>query len=281
MTHSNATTSSAFDDTLVVNATGVWTVKACSNNPCSSLLQAKTFTVTGNTAAISGTVYQDSNGNGSLDAGEPGISGVSVSLSGTSSGTTTTNGSGAYTFSSLAAGTYNVDYTVPTGYGNTGTKPINGISVASGQSVTGKNLFARKQTSTSVSRTTGSSPSTYGDSLTFTATVTSGAGNPNNEGTVQFKDGGSAISGCSAVALSGNTATCTVSNLDVSGSPHSITAVYSGTITGNGFAGSTSSALSQAVGKATSTTTVTCPASVPYTGSAQTPCSATVTGAAD
>ena len=94
VTHSNATTSSAFDDTLVVNATGVWTVKACSNNPCSSLLQAKTFTVTGNTAAISGTVYQDSNGNGSLDAGEPGISGVSVSLSGTSSGTTTTNGSG-------------------------------------------------------------------------------------------------------------------------------------------------------------------------------------------
>jgi hypothetical protein len=72
------------------------------------------------------------------DGGEPGITGVSVNLSGTSSATTTTNATGGYTFSSLAAGTYDVDYTVTTGYANTGTKPVSGIVLSSGQTITGK-----------------------------------------------------------------------------------------------------------------------------------------------
>jgi hypothetical protein len=204
-------------------------------------------TVNGATASVSGAVYQDSNGNGSQDAGEPGISGVGVSLSGASSASTTTNGSGVYTFSGLGAGNYGVDYTVPTGYANTGTKPFSTFAVAAGQAVTGKDFFARKQSSTNVARTAGVSPSTYGDSVTFTATVTSGAGNPSSEGTVQFKDGANAIAGCGAVALGGNTASCTVSKLSVAGSPHGITAVYSGTTSGNGFAGSTSGSVSQSL----------------------------------
>src|SRR5262249_43997026 len=97
-----------------------------SNSDC------QTITINSNTASISGTVFQDSNGNGSLDAGEPGISGVSVSLSGTSSGSATTNGSGVYTFSSVVAGNYSADYTVPTGYANTGVKPIPTFAVAGG-----------------------------------------------------------------------------------------------------------------------------------------------------
>ena len=47
-------------------------------------------------------------------------------------------------------------------------------------------------TTTTVSRTSGASPSTYGDSLTFTATV-SGGGTPT--GNVIFKDGPAALSG--------------------------------------------------------------------------------------
>ena len=110
--------------------------------------------------------------------------------------------------------------------------------------------------------------------MTFTATVTATGGNPSGVGSVTFKDGPSTI--CAAVSLTGNTAQCATSTLSVGGSPHSITAVYSGA---TGFNTSTSSALSQVVNKAASTTVVTCPASVTYTGSALTPCTVSVTGA--
>ena len=75
---------------------------------------------------------------------------------------------------------------------------------------------------TAVTRTSGSSPSTYGDSLTFTATVTGYSPG----GTVQFKVDGVAVG--SPVTLAGGSAALVVSTLSVSGSPHQITAYYSG-----------------------------------------------------
>jgi hypothetical protein len=97
-------------------------------------------------------------------------------------------------------------------------------------------------TSTSISRTAGTSPATYGDSLTFTATVT-GSTNPNSVGTVTFRDGVTAI--CTSVALAGNAASCSPT---LSAGSHSITAEYSGTSTGTPtFTGSTSAALAQSI----------------------------------
>jgi YVTN family beta-propeller protein len=87
-------------------------------------------------------------------------------------------------------------------------------------------------------------PSVFGQSVTFTATVPSGA-----TGTIIFEDNGVAISG--AVTISGTTATFTTSTL-VMGT-HPITAVYSGDANFNGV---TSTALSQVVAIATSTTTL-------------------------
>ena len=85
-------------------------------------------------------------------------------------------------------------------------------------------------------------PSTAGTSVTFTATVTATA----PTGTVNFKDGASSITGCSAISITGSgnvrTAQCATSALAVG--THSITAVYSGDANN---AGSTSSALSQVV----------------------------------
>nr|MBA3655564.1 S8 family serine peptidase [Actinomycetota bacterium] len=173
----------------------------------------KNFFATQNNASLAGKVYNDANGNGSFDVGEVGLSGVTVSRTGTSSGSTPTAADGSYTFTGLAAGTYSVDYTVPTGYANSGTKPLSGIAVGAGAAVTGKNFFARRATSTSVSLTTGTNPSTYGTPVTFTATVTSAAGNPSSLGTVTFFDGATAI--CTGVALTGNTATCSISSLAV------------------------------------------------------------------
>lgn len=66
--------------------------------------------------------------------------------------------------------------------------------------------------------------STYGDSVTFTATVrTNGVTAGNATGTVAFHDGGSAIG---TNAVSGGQATLVISNL--SAGAHSITATYSG-----------------------------------------------------
>ena len=93
-------------------------------------------------------------------------------------------------------------------------------------------------------------PSTFGQSVTFTATVAGTA----PTGTVAFKDGGTTVTGCTSVALTGSgnsrTATCTTAALAVG--VHSMVADYSGDA-GNGASSST--ALTQTV-KATSTTTL-------------------------
>ena len=70
-----------------------------------------------------GTVFEDTDGDGQLDAGEPGIAGVTVTLTGTSVVTgeeitpvvVTTNSSGVYTFPDLDPGTYTITETQPSG----------------------------------------------------------------------------------------------------------------------------------------------------------------------
>ncbi len=68
-------------------------------------------------------VFDDLDGDGSFDAGEPGLGGVTLELSGPGVpvGTTaTTTAGGAYSFDGLAPGTYTVAVTgVPAGYTNT------------------------------------------------------------------------------------------------------------------------------------------------------------------
>jgi hypothetical protein len=102
-----------------------------------------------------------------------------------------------------------------------------------------------RTTTTALALTSGVNPSTYGSSVTFTATVTALGGNPSSVGAVTFTDGATTL--CSAVALSGNTASCTTAALAVSS--HNITASYSGTTTGSPrFTASTSAqALSHTV----------------------------------
>ena len=69
---------------------------------------------------IGDLVWNDSNRNGIQDAGEPGVSGVTVRLldAGTSAtvASTTTNASGIYSFVSIAPGNYRVEFALPPGY---------------------------------------------------------------------------------------------------------------------------------------------------------------------
>lgn len=100
---------------------------------------------------------------------------------------------------------------------------------------------------TTTTLTSDHNPSTYGQSVTFAATVTSAAGTPT--GTVTFKDGGTTL-GTGTLDGSGQ-ATLTTSSLPAG--MHSITAVYSGT---DNYLSSSSGVLTQTVNQASTSTTL-------------------------
>ncbi len=71
-------------------------------------------------ASISGVVFEDLNGNGSLDDGEPGVGGVEVLLVRASDranvGETTTASNGSFLFANVPSGAYEVLQLLPSGY---------------------------------------------------------------------------------------------------------------------------------------------------------------------
>jgi hypothetical protein len=112
----------------VTAGTAGGTATATSRNVTNIVLGAST-TATGYTFAqvplvsTGGAVFEDTNGNGVKDSGEPGIQNVTVTLSGVSvvSGTitpktVTTDSNGNYTFTGLTPGTYIIVETQPAGF---------------------------------------------------------------------------------------------------------------------------------------------------------------------
>jgi hypothetical protein len=67
-------------------------------------------------ASLSGYVYVDDNNNGIRESGEAPIAGVSVTLGGAESRTTTTNADGYYAFVALTTGTYVITESQPAAY---------------------------------------------------------------------------------------------------------------------------------------------------------------------
>ena len=214
----------------------------------------------GGSTQYSFDVYRGSNNNNSAGATVtitglpsgvtiPGLT-ASVTLSGTGN-TTTSAYTGTFTLNApvgLAAGSYNFTVTVTANQGGGGDNA----------SVTGTLVISTPQTTT----TTVSSSlnaSTYGQAVSFTANVT---GTP-SVGTVQFfVDGnafGSAVNVVNGVAISSSISTLNAGS-------HSVHAVYSG---GTGYAGSTSSTITQTVNKANASFNVTGYA-MTYNGSART-----------
>jgi hypothetical protein len=182
----------------------------------------------------------------------------------TTLGSGTLNGSGTttYTTAALSAGShlitavYSGDSNFSGSTSNVVTQVVNAASKAS--------------TTALVSSL---NPSTSGQSVTFTATVTGPSGNTTAPtGSVSFMDGTTSL-GSGALNGSG-IATYTTATLSVGS--HSITAVYGGD---TNFTGSTSNVVSQVVNaaKAASTTTVTSSAS-PSTAGQSVTFTATVAG---
>jgi serine-aspartate repeat-containing protein C/D/E len=129
-------------ETLTSPAAGYYDVTITSN----SVITGKNFGVKVN--SISGTVFNDANGNGTLDTGETGAAGVQLyidlQLDATfdpGDPTVTAGASGAYTFTNLAFGTYRIREIVPSG--QTQTAPPLGyddVTLATNSQVTGINF---------------------------------------------------------------------------------------------------------------------------------------------
>ena len=145
---------------------------------------------------------------------------------------TLSGGKATYTTSALSVGSHSMTAV----YG--GAVNINGS--------TSSVLLQKVLAITSTSVASSLNPSTFGKSVTFTATVTSTAGTPT--GIVTFKNGSSTLG---TGTVSSGKAMFTISTLSFGG--HSITAVYGGA--GN-FAGSTSPVLTQTVKQAATSTKV-------------------------
>jgi hypothetical protein len=143
---------------------------------------------------------------------------------------TLTGGSAAFTTSALDAGTHAI------------SAAYNGASTfAVSRSQTTSEVIVKLASTTALKASR--NPSTFGESLVFTATVTSPSGTPT--GSVEFKDGALTLA---SVSLSGGKASFTTASL-AAGS-HTVTADYEGTAT---FDASVSTAVAEVINKAAST----------------------------
>jgi hypothetical protein len=158
-------------------------------------------------------------------------------------------GSGvAYTVYQVNGGSQQT-YSGPFQVSSTGANTVEFHSVDHAGNVE-QNEFSNFQIEAPTSTTLASSvnPSSYHQSVTFTATVAATFGGVPN-GSVQFKDG-NAVIGTAALNASG---VAKFSTASLSVGVHSMTAVYLGN---SNFVGSTSSALQQTVKKAKTTTSL-------------------------
>ena len=153
-----------------------------------------------------------------LTSGGSGVSGrtVSFTLNGSAVGNATTDASGVATLSGVSLSGINAG-SHPDAIGGSFAGDATNFLGSSG---TGPLTVSKTATTTALSPSI--NPSDFGQSVTFTATVTGNGGTP--AGTVQFKDGGSNLG--SAQPLTAGVARLTTSSL-TSGT-HTITAEYSG-----------------------------------------------------
>jgi hypothetical protein len=202
----------------VSRATSSGALSASTTSP--SYGDSVTFTDTVSPAAAAGTVtFSDSVG------GTIGTSSVTGGSPNRASASTSALAGGFHSVTATYAG--NNDY-----QGNTS----NAVYVT----------VARADTTTSVSSSLATT--TYGQEVTFTATV-GGPGSATPSGTVQFKDGGADLG--APQSLAAGVATLVTST--VPAGPHTITATYSGD--GN-YNGSSSDSASLVVAKAKTTTSL-------------------------
>ena len=163
---------------------------------------------------------------------------------------TLANGHCTVGIDSLPAGTYTVTATYD-------GESSNGYPSATSEEIT--HVVVLNVTVITVASS--NNPSVEGQSVTFTATVSSERGVPST-GSIEFFDGDVSLDTCQVVA---GTCSITRSDLTSAGSPHSITAIFTATV-GGLFADSTSASLDQIVEARRAVVTVTQNLSTTYSG---------------
>ncbi|MEP7096628.1 MAG: Ig-like domain repeat protein [Dokdonella sp.] len=206
----NNGTSTSTPLSQIVNIASTTTTLGAAPNP-STYFQSVTFTATITGMSVSGTVAFKDNGNV--------IAGCAAN--------NVIAGTAQCSRNDLAGGTHPItaEYSGDTNHMASVSSPLSQVVNA---------------VSTTTTLGSSGSPSSYGQNLMFTATVTG----QSPGGTVNFKDGATSVAGCGAVAVSLGTAQCATTTLPVG--PHSIIAVYSGDTNNSA---STSTTLSQVVNK--------------------------------
>ncbi|MFZ0481193.1 MAG: Ig-like domain-containing protein [Terriglobales bacterium] len=157
------------------------------------------------------------------------------------------NGSAVFATVKLVNGTVKYSTTALPAGSNSITAVYSGDMNYSGS--TSAPLIQVVLATTKTTITSSPNPSSYGQAVTFTAAVTSSIGSPPDGETVTFEQGSTVLG---TGTLSGGTATFSTSTLTVG--TKAIKAVYDGDAN---FAASTSTGVSQVIGKAAGTTTLT------------------------
>jgi hypothetical protein len=183
--------------------------------PVSTTIDSSSYTIAAGNSVTFTVVLM---GNSGTPSGTVNFQAEGTSISGCSA-VAIANGRALCTTSSLTGGTYKITglYSGDATYGIGQAGPIT-------QTVTGAPAYT-PGTTTKFTMDSSKYTTLVGESVTFTVMV------PNNlssapTGTVKFTDNGNTMSACSAVALTGNVATCTMSTLTKGN--HKIRGVYSG-----------------------------------------------------
>ncbi|WP_342726010.1 Ig-like domain repeat protein [Bradyrhizobium sp. B097] len=231
--HFGATSATSFtidsnEQITAVAPAGTGTVDVTVTNPSgtssTSPVDQYTYVASAPTVtSISPTTGPTSGGTTVIITGTGLTAATAVTFGATPATSFTVNSSTQITATS-PAGTGTVDITVTTAAGTSATSAADRFTFAAA-------------TATQTALTSSQNPSSFGQSVTFTANVTASAGTPT--GTVTFSDNGSPIR---TVMLAAGTASFSSSTLKIGS--HTITASYAGS---GAFNASTSPALAQSV----------------------------------
>ncbi|HEV2891224.1 MAG TPA: Ig-like domain-containing protein [Frankiaceae bacterium] len=129
--------------TANATVTNTASVSSASSDPNAANNDASDVTPVDN-SGISGTVWDDLDGDGTKDAGEPTLAGRTVTATGPVTRTTTTAANGTYSFVGLVPGTYAVTVSAPSKYVFTTSSPRT-ITLAADERVTGVDFGLRYQ----------------------------------------------------------------------------------------------------------------------------------------
>jgi hypothetical protein len=226
----------AGDSSFTINTSSTFTQNVNQASTTTGLTSSANPSVSGQGVTFTATVAAVSPGAGTPTGNVTFYDGATVLGSGTLNG----GDIATYTTSALSTTSHSITAVY-----------VGDTNFATGTSSVVTQLVNQDGSTTAV--TSSANPSSFGQTVTYTATVAAnspGSGTPT--GTVTFHDGGSNVSGCVALTVSSGSITCVQTYNSLAA--HNVTVVYAGDAN---FVMSTSSNLTQTVVRDTVAITVT------------------------